>query len=291
MRSRTDSFFGKEVRKQEREYRLEQVNLSVSAMGSLNFSVVFILKQYAMEVLANFGQTLLFPFAAAGSLFSAAFALYQARKDGYQRSGVINALVETVAALALTTAVVGGFFAATLFAVLAPWIFFIVSAAKTLYLGISTGYYAVRALLTSEPHEKQKYYDLALGAAMGVAINALATVALGLVMIAGHLPLSILGIIAGSCGALYALYQGLTLKKPGRAALTPLSSTGRFHQGLGTQPQPPLSAAELQLEDSAGFAQPTGTPVNSQEEQVPDENSIPARVPTVTPMPHSLSRM
>jgi hypothetical protein len=207
---------------------------------SINMSLIFLLKQYFAEALAGLGHMLMFPFAALASLIRASFAFYQAKKEGYKKRSVVQALVEGVTALAITAAVLGSLIAATLFATVAPIIFTAVSAVKTLYHLGAAFYYGVKAFSTEEVNKNEKYKNRAVAFGVGSFINALATVAIGLVMVAGNVSLGLLGMGAGMIGVIYTTYQIVKgQKKTSQAAVKSeenqdlLSSTGELYKAWG----------------------------------------------------------
>lgn len=230
---------------------VHKLGLGLAAADSINLSLIFILKQYFAEALAGLGHTIVFPFAAGASLIQASIALYQAKKEGYKKRGVLKAVVEGVGALAVVTAVVGSFIAATLFATVAPLIFTVVSAAKTLYLAGSAAYYGVKSYLVTAQDKKEKYKNMALAFGVGAFINALATVAIGLVMVAGKISFGVLGVIAGAIGAAYTAYQAVAARKPATEKSSEgenqskISSTSRLYKALGLRRSHSMSEIQV----------------------------------------------
>jgi len=240
---------------------IQKFDLGLAAADSANLSLIFAFKQYLAEALAGLGHTLMFPFAAGASVIRASLALYQAKKEGYKKRAVLGAVVEMFAALGVVTAVAGSFIATALFATVAPIIFTAVSAAKTSYQAISAAYYGLKSYFSKEPVKKEQYKKMALAFGISAGINALATVAIGLVMVAGKLSFGILGIVAGAIGTIYATYQALRTKSSSeKAAAEPqsinASSTGRLYKTLGLKRSYSLDDLELRGKQGQTVQQP-----------------------------------
>lgn len=178
-----------------------KVGVVVGAFDSLNLATIFslFLKDFLHQFLEQTGKYFLFPVAAAASLISATLAWRQAYLDRKTRS-IGRALVETGAALAITTVVIGSLVAASIFAAIAPVVFAAVLAAKTLYHAASAFYYFL-----------QGDYALAKANTVATFAGVLATVAVVGVMLLGKTALAVAGIAAGVVGTVYAVYNGVKL--------------------------------------------------------------------------------
>jgi len=231
-----------------------QMSLTVAAADSANLTTIFILKQHLASALIGLGGMFVFPFAAATALLQAGLALYATHKAGYTDRSFINFLVEGMSALIVTGAVIGIFAASAVFAILAPIYFTAVAATKALYQGITALWAGVKYYQAKDAQEKEAYKEIALASSVGALVNGLAAVGLGLVMVAGHLPLAIIGVVAGAVGAVYAVYQLLKTKKPETvdAASAPKAgmTTHELFKSWGIKRQPQVNL-ELETTNNA----------------------------------------
>lgn len=178
---------------------------------------VMFLKPMLHKFLEETGKYFMFPIAAAASVIKAALAWRQVYIDRKSRS-VVTAAVETVSALAITTAVVGALAASALFALATPIIFTATMAAKTLFHAGSAIYYAGKAAAHKEPEKKAKYRTLAKNNAIGAAAGLVATVAVATVFLLGKIALAGIGIAAAVVGGTLAAIKGYRSFKASQAA-------------------------------------------------------------------------
>lgn len=233
---RTDDIELKEINKKKTQARWEKAQSAFGIAGLLNLGVVFtsFIKQQEWFVsLIQVGKGLLiplkyifFPLAAAFDIAHAVFAWRQVyaqwNKPGQTRR-IINAVIETVAALAITTAVIGSLIAeivgVTLLAAMAPFIFVSVLGLKSLEhaftafalfissrtsikpatssLGIKfQKFLGLDGLLTDDVEKNKKTCrDLSKGHAVSAVTLAFATVAVGILFLAAATPpVSFIGI-------------------------------------------------------------------------------------------------
>jgi len=196
-----------------------KVDLSVGIVDSLNLTTLFTL--FLDEVLTRFleetARFILFPIAGAAAVIRAGLAWRQARIDYKNGSIGAEVWVETVAALAISTAIIGGFVATAIFATVAPIIFAVTMAAKSLFNFGAACYYLGKSMVESEDEDKkQGYRDAAYAYAVGALAGTLATIAVTAVMILAKPLMAVFGIAAGFIGMVFTAYK--LIKKPSPAA-------------------------------------------------------------------------
>lgn len=127
---------------------------AVGVVDSMNLAAIFalFLKDTWNQFLEQTGRFFMFPLAALSAVIRAILAWRQANG---QNGSTTRAIVETGAAVAITTAVVGGFVAAATFATLSPIIFTATMAAKTVYHAFTAIFYWGKSTV---PGPEQKTY-------------------------------------------------------------------------------------------------------------------------------------
>jgi cobalamin synthase len=213
-------------------------SLEVAAIDSANLTAIFalFLKETFLRFLEETGRFFMFPIAAAGSCVQAVLAWRQAYLDKGKTGSVVKASVETAAALAIGTAVVGGFVAASLFAVAAPIIFTATLAAKSVYHAGAAAYYWGKSAGTSDHSKREAYKAMAKSNLVGAVAGSLSTVAVGLVMIAAKPLFAILGVVAGVIGTGYAAYKRWNLSSKKASA----PSESNMKSPLIDEPEAPV---------------------------------------------------
>jgi len=243
----------------------QTADLAVGVVDSLTLSTIFVtfLTEVMQRFLEETGRFIFFPLAAAGALIRAGLAWRQAKLDNGKNGTFARAMVETVAALAISTAVIGGFVAAAIFATVSPIIFTATMAAKSLFHVGSAAYYWGKSAATLDPEKQKGYRNAARAHAVGAVASVLATVAVGLVMIAAKPLMAVFGITAGGIGAAFSFYN-LYKSQKRRAvernteekAVSPMSEgpsqSARLHQTF--RPKPEL---EKTLQHSADVMAPS----------------------------------
>lgn len=189
--------------------KMEAVAMGVDALdlgGIFVLSVDTLLAQFLQSMAKYF----LFPVAALMGILRSILAWRQvALERGKQSGTIVAALVETIAALGITTAVVGGLLFSWIFQNFPPMIFAGVMGFKAIYNAISSIYYWGKSSGTDD--STQEYKLKAIGHAISAVVNVLATAAVTLVMIVMAKPLfAVLGIAAGTIGVGYAIYKVCT---------------------------------------------------------------------------------
>lgn len=193
----------------------DKAELGVNAVDSANMGAIFAMffKENTTQFLEHVGKLGMFPLAAAGSIADAVFAIRLAHREVKQakienrnsnKAPIVNATIKTGAAIAVTTAVVLGF---TALAALAPVIFAVTLAVKTLYHAGASLVYAGAAAFTKNPVKKENYRKQAVGHGVGAVASLLATAAVVGVMLLGHAAVAAAGVAAGVIGLGFTIYK------------------------------------------------------------------------------------
>lgn len=197
----------------------QRIDLAVGTVDSLAISTIFTM--FLTEVMQRFleesARFVLFPIAAASAVIRAGLAWRQAKLENGKNGSVGRAIVETIAALAVGTAVVGGLVATALFATISPIIFTATMGAKTLFHLGSASYYWGKSAKTHDSEKREQYRNAARTHLIGTVASGLVTFAVGFVMLAAKSMVAVLGISAGVVTAGLSFYNLLKscIKKPG----------------------------------------------------------------------------
>lgn len=170
-------------------------------------TAIFACIRFCHDFFKGLGHRILFPLAGFFSLYRAVFAWRGLFLEGASQSKLWHITMETLAALAISTAVIGGIVAEAIFKTISPLIFTVLLAVKTVYNLMASLLYGFRAYLSG----KDSAYQLFKANAFATFTNALSTVACGFVFVAQQVSMAVLGIAAGVLTAAYALYHVVTL--------------------------------------------------------------------------------
>lgn len=209
--------------KEERRQKTARNNLWDSIVGfidAIDLGAIYtmFLKPTLHTFLEETGKYFMFPIAAAASVIKAVLSWRQAYIDRGKTRSVVSAVVETVAALAITTAVVGALVASTVFALATPIIFTATMAGKTLFHAGSAIYFAGKAAGAKVPEKKEKYRTLAKQNAIGAVAGLVATAAVATVFLLGKIALAGIGIAGAVIGGTLAVIKGYKSYKAAQAA-------------------------------------------------------------------------
>lgn len=206
------------------------------------------------------------PVAVVANMIFAGLAIRQAvinKGDGYF---VLKAVTETIGAVAIATAVIGGLITASIAAVAAPAIFAATFGMKILVNLGSSIYFGVMAAKTDDPAKKFEYRKKAIENGVGAVIGTILTTAVVAVMLLAKPAMFILGIIGGAMLTAVATLKGIELlnQKPASpAAAAPTSALTNNaelakelgvsrdvsqKQSLGSEAQPLLAATQTESE-------------------------------------------
>jgi hypothetical protein len=201
----------------------------------------FFTNEAAHEYLEHTGHFYLFPLAAIASLVRAGLSIREAHLER-KRSAIARAAIESVAAVAITTAVVGGLVAATVFSVVAPAIFTATLGLKSVYNGVASIYYGFKAAVNNDLEKKTAYKNKAIGHAKASLITGMFAITVGLVMLAAKPVFAFMGIIAGVLGTIMGVHNGYKQYKQRKLITAPLNnianSDATISQRLGHTPTP-----------------------------------------------------
>lgn len=190
----------------------QKVGMAVGTVDSLNLISIFILllTDITRQMFQETARFILLPVSGALAATNAILAIRQAKLDGGKNGTLTNAIIETLSALAVMTAIIGGFVAASIFATVSPIILTCITSAKALFHLVATGYYLVHAVLAEDDKLKANYFAAVRAHAVATTALVLASVAVSLVMIAAKPIMGILGIIAGAIAISYSIYKLVT---------------------------------------------------------------------------------
>ena len=243
-----------------------QIEMGVGIAETPAVILLFVFKQFFPAILEGLAHTILLPYLALASLLRAILQIREACLETSENktSAIVRAVVETLTALAILTAVVGTFIAGTIFAIVGPINFTIAFSLKTLFHLGATLYYGLRALVSQDPRQKPIYTAKMKVNGVFTLFNAASTVAVGLVFIAHKATYGILGIVSGVVGTAFAVYKGCTTKMARSPQLRAISeasiSLQRPHFPHPDLPQPrhlKSAASESNLQASLRQRQPS----------------------------------
>jgi hypothetical protein len=184
-----------------------------------------LLYEVFVQMLHEMAGVLLFPANAAFSLISACLAWRQAQLDQNKNYTFHKFFIEALSAIAICTAVVGGFVATTLFASIIPIIMTVVTGVKALFHGALAAYYYGKAYYAEENDDKEKYSALAGNHFKTATALVLATIAIAGVMILAKPFYAFIGIGSGILAMGFAAHNFYKLHYKKKKEKETLSST------------------------------------------------------------------
>lgn len=210
------------VNPNDEELKLNQkLTVGVGMVDSANLITMFVfyLKDAWLVLLQETARFILFPVSASITMVQMILAWRKAKLENSSDAWV-HAGVEIVVGLGLITAMVGSLIAAPIFAAVAPFIFTVLLALKTLYTIGKAFYYSYKAYEAGQQAEsasevdkptwieRQKDYQTkAYQHGITAFALVLLTIAVPFVMILLKPIVPILGVIAGALGFIYGAYQ------------------------------------------------------------------------------------
>lgn len=193
------------------------------------------------------------PVAVIANMIFAGLAIRQAVINKGEGYFVLKAVTETIGAVAIATAVIGGLITASIAAFAAPAIFAATFGMKILVNIGSSIYFGVMAAKTDDPVKKFEYRKKAIENGVGAVIGTILTTAVIAVMLLAKPAMFILGIIGGAMLTAVAALKGIELlnQKPAApAAAAPtaaLTNNAELARNLGVS-RDPSQKQELQSE-------------------------------------------
>lgn len=210
----------------------------------LNLALMFVAKQFSFGFLAMLANTVFFPIAAGTSLIHASLVWRLAHSGNYSTYNVVDAVVETIAALTTTMAAVMTLAIKAELVALAPFIFTAALAQKSVYNLSLAVYCGFNAYFSTDDYNKRVLMQQAKNLAVSACLSILATVASALVLIANKASFGILGmLVVGGMGAkAYFTYSERPVQAPTRVA----PDINDLAIAISVSPEPTQAPAPLQ---------------------------------------------
>lgn len=204
----------KERRKEIRH--LAAVGSTIQAIETIDLAGIFYMtsSEVFKAIFEQIFKYIMLPTAAISNLMIAALAWRQSSLSKYEGHSVARAVVETLAALAISAAVIGALFFTATFTLIAPIVFGAAVGTKALFNAGSAIYFGVKSARADNESEKFSFRKKALESGVAAIVGTLATIAVVAVMIFAKPALAILGIVGGVFGAGAAVMKGIELANP-----------------------------------------------------------------------------
>lgn len=200
----------------QHNYISQKVDSVAIGLDALDIGTVFVLTAEAtlQRILEETAKFILFPIAALLNIFRAIISWRDAAANKGKNGTGFNAFVETVAAVGITIAVVGGLAFSYIFAPITPIIFASVMAFKTLANGLASAFYWGKYFASNDTESKHIYKTKGTMYAGAAAVTLFAGLAVTSVMILLQSYMSFLGMLAGVTGVGVAIYKWRHSNKP-----------------------------------------------------------------------------
>lgn len=238
-----------DIQRQEHIRTVSAARAGVAAVDLADFSAIFIMLSKEMfrityEVAAKY---IMMPLSAAANIIQAILAWRQAYLNRFEGHSVVNAVIETIGAAAITIAVVGALAFTALFTIAAPAMFAATFLMKATYNLVNAVYFGVKAAKEQDPVKEAEYSNKSKESVIGAFIGVFGAVAVLGVMIFGKAALAVVGIAIGAIGAAIMLGKCIhaAMKNPRHEAMaaveaeqqerakTDLSQGAKLMKGLG----------------------------------------------------------
>jgi hypothetical protein len=162
--------------------------------------------QFMMEV----GKYIFFPMCVLAQIILSVLNWHQCYLDGMKPRAMVTAMVNSIAAVALTIAVCGGLFALSVFAIVTPIMFAATTIANTLFHMGSMIYYLVKLYNEKDPIIRSEYKSMVKAEVIASVVGVIATGAVVGVLLLGKLFLAPLGILVGVFVVTASVIQGIS---------------------------------------------------------------------------------
>lgn len=194
----------------EEQRQLRATNIVSASAATVDLStlatIFFLLSKEMLKIaFEKMAKYILLPVAAAANIIQAVFAWRKAYLENGEGNAVRTAIVETIGAAMITTAVIGSLVASAVFAVVGPALFAAAFTMKTLFNFGNAIYNGVLAARERNPEMKTALRAKAIESTIGGVVGVIATAAVVGVMLLGKVAMTIAGIIAGVAGATLAI--------------------------------------------------------------------------------------
>lgn len=231
----------------QHNYISQKVDSVAIGLDALDIGTVFVLTAEAtlQRILEETAKFILFPVAALLNIFRAIISWRDAAANKGKNGTGFNAFVETVAAVGITIAVVGGLAFSYIFAPITPIIFASVMAFKTLANGLASAFYWGKYFASNDAESKRIYKTKGTMYAGAATVTLFAGLAVTSVMILLQSYMSFLGIMAGVIGVGVAIYKWRQSNKPVQPSATQ-ENQDDYDDEMSNSPKQLSSTALLQ---------------------------------------------
>lgn len=191
------------------KYFKNKLKSAISSGGGLAvLGIIFglFLWETGLAFFEHYAKFVLLPLIALSDIFSAVFAWCQASLEEYEAFTIVKGVVETLAALATTLAVILVFSVPTLPLLVVPIIFTANLSFKTLY-NLIVDIYDIYEVIEVDKH--REHYAPLLAHTVGFIATMLIAIAAGFALIGGLYIWGIAGLIGASMGLVFAIYQSI----------------------------------------------------------------------------------
>lgn len=190
---------------------IEKIDFSVRMVESMNIMGIFIffLSDVLKQAFIEIGRFIFFPMAMAISIIQAILSIKKAHitKD---TNLILQAVLNTICAVATMIAVIGGIIASGIFGAFAPFILIGTLSLKCLFCMGSAAYYWHQSVIAQTPQDKAHYRGLAKANMVGVIALLLGIAAITAVMVFLKPFLAPVGVVSGAIGGGFSLYKKWT---------------------------------------------------------------------------------
>ena len=262
----------------------------VATAESIDIAGVFVMTavESLKVIFEEIARFIMLPFAALSASLLAIFAWRQAHLSQYEGYATTKAVVETLSAIALSTAIIGGLILTATFALVSPIIFAITFGLKTLFNAGSAIYFGVQASRADDESKKEEYRTKAKDALIGTIIGVLGTTAVIAVMLLAKPVMALFGIAAMLIGAGASVIKCAELIKRNKTATTSPSAnsdTATMMAHLGNSYSHNNTHSSQALED-------TRTPGSEETllDEISSNHKIASKSASETPPPKKLTQ-
>lgn len=194
----------------------------LAVVASENFDLSAIFFSVGTAFFETLGKYIFLPVAAALAAARAILSWRQAYLTRWKSRFVTGAVIESLAALAITVAVVGAFALTAVFAFVTPVIFTAVLGSKSLYNFGAAIYYGAKAIFASPTKARRNEYISRAARHAGVGLaTGLGCVGAALSLLVGKIALAPIAAVGGIIGGLIAIGGIIKIIKDKRDAKKP----------------------------------------------------------------------
>lgn len=200
--------------KQERKRKIAQnyqLRAGASVVENLGLATIYTMFLHPLlkSFLETLGRYILFPVLIVASLTQAILAWRQASLDKWKSRSILHAVVETVTAVTLTSAVIGTLAFAATFTIITPLIFVAVGAGNAIYKGGAAIYNDVKSVRAKTEEAKNKYHARAIQHGIGAVASLIGAAVTASVFLLGKTVIAAVGIALGLFAVGMGIYNGV----------------------------------------------------------------------------------